>query len=450
MNRTRLLLAGVALAALTLVPGALATSGLPFSANDPSFGGVAAGTTTSPTTVTITNSANTAHTIDSLSIAGANPAQFAIVADHCSSVSLNANGSCTVDVTFSPKGAAGARNAHLAVHYDGGSTQADVSELNGTATAPAPAVGVNDIDFGAVKVGDSKVATLTITNTGAAALHITTITRTGGTVFTFSNDNCTQSTVAIGSSCTVAVTYTPASPSTYASVVTIADNAANTPQTANLTGTGVSQFVTFTPTPYDFGTSTVGHRGGPVQFTLHNQDNVPLTFPARTFTNASGNVGAFKVTADGCAHTTVAAGSTCNFSVVYTATAVGHQAVGIAVADSAGDSPQTIALTGTGRPPAPFTHLRGAVGCTTATLRWDVPSGVSGSWIVRNPNRVPRNAHDGTRIRRTGTGLRQENNLTQFHTYHYAIYAQYKVSGFKQVIYSAPKHEAPASPAPLR
>ena len=441
MNRTRLIVATVALGALALVPGALATSGVPFSANDLSFGGVAAGTTTSPATVTITNSDTTAHTINSLALAGANPKQFAITADHCSSATLNPNGSCTVDVTFSPVGAAGARNAHLVVHY-GGSTQSDVSELNGTATAPAPVVGVNDIAFGAVKVGASKVGTLTITNSGAAALHITTIVRTGGGVFAFSNDNCTQSTVAAGSSCTVTVTFNPVLPSAYASVVTITDNAANSPQTANLNGTGLSQFVTFTPTPYDFGTSTIGHRGGPVQFTLHNQDSVPLTFPAGAFTNVSGNVGAFKVTGDGCSHTTVAASSTCNFSVVYTATAVGHQAVGIAVADSASDSPQTLALTGAGRPPAPFTNLRGAVGCTTATLLWGVPSGVSGSWIVRNAHRVPLSPHDGTRIRRTGPGLRAEKNLTQFHTYHYAIYAQYKVPGFKQVIYSAPRRLA--------
>ncbi len=132
------------------------------------------------------------------------------------------------------------------------------------------------------------------------------------------------------------------------------------------------------------------------------------------------------MTGDGCSRTTVAANSTCNFSVVYTATAVGHQDVGIAVADSASDSPQTLALTGTGQHPAPFTKLQGAVGCTTATLLWGLPSGVSGSWIVRNANHVPRNPHDGTRIQRTGPGLRAEQNLAQFHTYHYAIYAQYR------------------------
>ena len=43
MKRTRLILAAVALGALALVPGALATTGGTFTANDPSFGSVAIG-----------------------------------------------------------------------------------------------------------------------------------------------------------------------------------------------------------------------------------------------------------------------------------------------------------------------------------------------------------------------------------------------------------------------
>ena len=412
LMRTRLVIAAAALGALAFVPGAVATTGGTFSANDPSFGSVAVGTHSNPTTVTIVNHTHTAHTINSLSKGGTNPAQFSIATDNCSGVVLSPNGgandSCSLGVTFSPVGSAGARNAQIGVTYDGGSTQSDVSELNGTASAPAPAVSVNDIDFGTVKVGGSKVATLTVTNTGNAPLHITTITKTGGSAFTFSNDHCSQSTVAAGDNCTIGVTFAPVQPSVYASAVTITDNAGNvahSTQTADLNGTGLSSFVTFTPTPYDYGASIVGKPGGPVQFTLHNQDAAPLTLPAQAFANVSGNTGAFKVTGDGCSGSTVPANSTCNFSVVYTATAVGHQAVGIAVADSAPDAPQTLALTGTGNAPPPFINFRGAVGCTTATLQWTLPSGVFGSWIVRNPTHVPKNPHDGTRIRRTGPGV---------------------------------------------
>ncbi len=444
--RTRLIIAAPILLALAFVPGAVATTGGTFSANDPSFGSVAVGTTSSATTVSIVNHTHTAHTINSLSKGGTNPAQFSVATNNCSGVVLSPTGSpndsCDLGVTFSPVGPAGPRNARIGVAFDGGSIQSDVSELNGTATVPTPAVSVNDIAFGTVKTGASKSATLTVTNTGNAALHITTVAKTGGSAFAFSNDHCSQSTVAAGNNCTVGVTFAPAQPSAYASVITITDDAgrvAHSTQTANLSGTGLSSFVTFTPTPYDYGTSIVGKPGGPVQFTLHNQDSVPLTLHAQAFANVSGNTGAFKVTGDGCSGSTVPANSTCNFSVVYTATAVGQQDVGIAVADSAPDSPQTLALTGTGKHPPAFTNFHGAVGCTTATLQWTLPTGVSGSWIVRNANHLPRNPHDGTRIRRTGTGLRQERHLTQFHTYHYAIYAQYRFRGVKQVVYSAPR-----------
>ena len=52
--------------------------------------------------------------------------------------------------------------------------QSDVSALKGTASAARPAVTVNDIDFGNVKVG-ATTRTLTVTNTGNAPLDVTTI-----------------------------------------------------------------------------------------------------------------------------------------------------------------------------------------------------------------------------------------------------------------------------------
>ncbi len=91
MKRTRLILAAVVLGALTLVPGALATTGGIFTANDPSFGSVVIGNTSGNTTVTITNSDATTHTIDSVSLGGTNPGQFNLVNDNCSAAVLAQN-----------------------------------------------------------------------------------------------------------------------------------------------------------------------------------------------------------------------------------------------------------------------------------------------------------------------------------------------------------------------
>ena len=111
MKRTRLILAAVALGALTLVPGALATTGGIFTANDPSFGSVVIGNTTGNTTVTITNSDATTHTIDTVSLGGTNPGQFNLVNDNCSTAVLAQNDTCTVGVKFAPTAPAGAKDA---------------------------------------------------------------------------------------------------------------------------------------------------------------------------------------------------------------------------------------------------------------------------------------------------------------------------------------------------
>ena len=88
MKPIRVILVAVALGALVVVPGALATTTGLFTANDPTLGPVAVGSTDTAT-VTITNSDTAAHTINSLSLSGANPGQFSLSNDNCSGTTLD-------------------------------------------------------------------------------------------------------------------------------------------------------------------------------------------------------------------------------------------------------------------------------------------------------------------------------------------------------------------------
>ena len=91
--------------------------------------------------------------------------------------------------------------------------------------------------------------------------------------------------------------------------------------------------------------------------------------------------------------------------------------------------------------------MHGVVGCTTSTLQWSVPTGVAGSWIVRNANHAPKNQHDGTRIKASGKGVRNDKQLKQFHTYHYAIWAQYKSAINGAIVYSRAQAISSSAPA---
>jgi hypothetical protein len=76
--------------------------------------------------------------------------------------------------------------------------------------------------------------TITLTNSGKAALAITNLTATGD----FAQTNTCGTSVAAGGNCAITVSFTPTSAGQRSGTVTIADNAANSPQTVSLTGTG--------------------------------------------------------------------------------------------------------------------------------------------------------------------------------------------------------------------
>jgi len=77
-----------------------------------------------------------------------------------------------------------------------------------------------------------------MTNTGTAALTITSIAVTGAdkSSFVFAN-NCGAS-LAVGASCTIHGHFAPAAQGALTAAVTITDSAAGSPQSIALSGTG--------------------------------------------------------------------------------------------------------------------------------------------------------------------------------------------------------------------
>jgi hypothetical protein len=117
---------------------------------------------------------------------------------------------------------------------------------------PRPAVSFNptSLTFTSQNVGTTSTPkTVTLTNTGNATLTIASIVR-NNSVFNLTN-NC-GSTVGAGANCTFGVSYTPISPVNTVSSVTVTSNAAGSPHTVVLNGTGVpagAPICTLTATP---------------------------------------------------------------------------------------------------------------------------------------------------------------------------------------------------------
>jgi parallel beta-helix repeat protein len=192
------------------------------------FGSVATGSTSPAQAVTVTNPTGSAAAVSSIATTG----DFAQT-NTCGS-SIAAHGSCTVNVTFKPT-ASGSRTGSLTVNA-GGVT--NTVSLSGTGTAPGPvlAAAPGSLSFAGTVVGSSAATqTVRVTNSGTTAATVTGVAVTGD--FSQTN-NC--SSIAVGSSCTVTVTFRPTAAGTRTGTLTVTSNANNSPTTAALSGTGIS------------------------------------------------------------------------------------------------------------------------------------------------------------------------------------------------------------------
>src|SRR5215471_20586079 len=90
-------------------------------------------------------------------------------------------------------------------------------------------------------------------NTGNGVLNITSIT---STTTDYTQTNTCGSSLNPGASCTISVTFTPTAPGNRTGTISVSDNAPNSPQSVNLTGTGT--IVSLSPMSLGFGSRPVG------------------------------------------------------------------------------------------------------------------------------------------------------------------------------------------------
>jgi len=328
------------------------------SPNSIGFGGQAVGSTSGPQTETITNNGNTTLHISSVAITSGS-AVFAISTDNCTG-SVPAGQQCTVDVRYSPTGL-GADSGTLTFTDDAADSPQQVP-LSGNGTgAPTGATSPNTLAFGAQALGTTSAPlTETVTNNGNVPLHVSSVSVTSGsTVFAIATDACTG-TVPAGQQCTVTVRYTPAGPGADSGTLTFTDDAGDSPQQVSLTGSGQGPVASVSPASVGFGSLNVGNTTTQT-VTIQNNGNTALAF---TSIGVSGGGGSFVVQSTSCG-ASLAAGAQCTVTVAFTPATVGGSAGTLVVADNAADSPQNVALTGSGTSPnlaiSPFTRAFGSL-----------------------------------------------------------------------------------------
>jgi trimeric autotransporter adhesin len=244
----------------------------------------------------------------------------------------------------------------------------------------SPGAAVTGIAFGNQTEGIASAAmAATLTNTSSSAsLSITGITITGtnaGDFVVTTGSGACGTSLAAGKNCFIYVVFTPSTAAAESATLSVADNAAGSPQTAALTGTGVvppASAVTLSLTSLSFGNQEVNTTSSVQSVTVTNSgastlniSSIYLNEPSqnadfvrsRPLSLADGTKGTpdqlpIQSSPDYAATTTcgstLAAGANCTISVTFDPSIAGSLPGTLGLSDNASNSPQTVALSGAG------------------------------------------------------------------------------------------------------
>jgi hypothetical protein len=322
--------------------GIAATPAAIASPDSYNFGTQALGTTSiSTATVNLTNTGNLPFDASNVSITGANAGDFQISSQGCLNVIVPPGRNCGINLTFTPT-ANGARNATLTFTNAAG-TQTAALTGTGVAATLALTLTPNALTFQPQQKGVASPAqTVWLNNTGSAAITVSKIAA-GTTDYQVSN--CVGFPIQPNTSCPMSVTFTPTVTTADNSTITVTSNAAGSPQTINLTGSGASALPAMQLLPAGVAfSSQVVSTSSAGQF-LQVVNNSGATVTGIAVATAGANAADFTITGNSCTGS-LTTGSSCNFDVTFKPGATGARTAAANVTDSLGT--QSVTLAGFG------------------------------------------------------------------------------------------------------
>jgi hypothetical protein len=190
-----------------------------------------------------------------------------------------------------------------------------------------------------------------LSNLSNTALDMKSVRVTGTNASQFVTSNTCGATVAAGTSCRIGVRFVPSALGVANAAITLSDSASNSPQAITLSGTGITASappLTLSVGSLSFGTEPIGDSTNAQNVTVTNIGSTVLYF--KTIQLGGANPSSF-VTSNTCGGSVggnIAPGASCRIGARFLPTVEGAANAAITLTDNAPDSPQTIALSGTG------------------------------------------------------------------------------------------------------
>jgi rhamnogalacturonan endolyase len=222
--------------------------------------------------------------------------------------------------------------------------------------------------FNALTTTPSAAQNATLTNIGLHSVAIKSVTITGTNAANFAETTTCGKSLPPGTTCNIAVTFASntAGPSS-AFLTVIDDGDGGGTLSVQLSGTSVAPApaVSVSAPSVTFPAITAGSASSAQTVTITDSGTASLNLSSIAITGPGANLFSDTTTCGA----TLAVGASCNISATFTPKIPGSYSASIALTDSAGNSPQSIPLTGTASPAAL------AIDTTTAT-DWKISNGV--------------------------------------------------------------------------
>lgn len=302
------------------------------------FGSVKAGSVKTAST-TATNSGSAAVTISNVAIS----TKYFSLSAPALPVTLSAGQSVTLSVKFAPN-AAGSFSGSLAISSTAADSVTNL-DLSGTGTSDGQlTLSPASESFGNVTVGQTKSATLTLTNSGSGPVNVAQVSASG-TGFQIAGIS-PPLTLNASDSTTFTVAFTPQAAEAVSGSVTVSSNASNSTLTLPVSGTGTnaaaSSQLTVSPSTLGLGNVVVGSSGSASGSLTATGGSVTVT--AATSNNSVFAIGGISLPV------TIPAGQSIPFRITFSPLVSGGANATLTFSSNAQTSSIAETLTGNGTP----------------------------------------------------------------------------------------------------
>jgi hypothetical protein len=271
-------------------------------------------------------------TISDVTINGPQRGDFS-AAKGCAQSTLRPNGSCAVNITFTPS-AEGERVATLVISSNDANSPLSVPLTGrGNPLPPEPpAISRANLRPSQLAFSDQEIGgkgeekTITVTSVGEAPLQIFGVNLQGASVFRVTADSCKNGIFAPRRTCFVTVFFAPRSSGDHRATLLIESNAAESPHRVEVSGRVNAPIrrlkLTVSPASHGFGSVSAGDKSEALTVSLRNDGDAALRIGEINVGGDDPND--FKLN-KACANSDIQPGRECRIKVSFTPQALdGH------------------------------------------------------------------------------------------------------------------------------